>query len=347
MTIRKLIIFAIISVFLTLGCTKDEVEGPLINEIYGNFEIIQPLLVSNKTPNFSNNEITKFYASFNKKIDWKINIFGLSSNGKKEITGFSNELDSTIVFWNGNTSQLPFFIEEDCAVELTFLNESDTLRDTITIAGAKVYDDGIIVADFENGVPSNALVSWTANIGLRTFDTAHDDPLLGKKYFQMGGRVNWDWPIGKIDFELNLSSISSSADNFYINIGILSDTVDLHTGQFLNILISESDLPFNDNLPDNVADIFDNDEEVYKLNIPVDWHGWRVLSLKYSDFEALAPNATGVVFNKNPNDIKGIRIASQACPAAGSNPNCPENMNRVVRTDIDHLIFTENGGLFD
>jgi hypothetical protein len=248
--------------------------------------------------------------------------------------------------WSGTTSQLPFFNIENCAVELTFMNESDTLRDTLNIVGTNSYEDGILVADFENGLPPDALVSWTSNIGFRTFDISNDDPLLGNAYFKMGGKVNWDWPIGKLDLKLNLSSVTVPAEEFYINIGILSDSIDIHTGQFINIMISESTLPFNDDLTPNqvgqqLADIFDASDEVYKMKVPVDWHGWRILSFPYSEFEELSPGAAGIIFNKNPNNISGIRIACQACPSSGANVNCPENLDKIVRTDIDHIIFTE------
>ena len=318
--------------------------------MYGTFSIIDDFLLVNKTPDFSSGDIVKFNCSFNKTTDWKITITGLQSSSIKEISGFSNLIDSNIVRWNGNTSQLPFFEKENCIVELSFLNESDTLRDTINIIGPNTYEDGILVADFENGLPPEALVSWTQNIGLRTFDIANDNPLLGNTYFKMGGKVNWDWPIGKLDLKLNLSSITVPAEEFYINIGILSDSIEIHTGQFINIIISESILPFNYDLTPNqagqqMADIFDTGDEVYKMKIPVDWHGWRVLSFPYSDFEELSPGASGVIFNKNPNNISGIRIACQACPSAGANVNCPENLDKIVRTDIDHIIFTENSAL--
>ena len=348
----KHIIPLFIFLFFFNACTKDDIEGPLITDLYGSFSITDPFLLVNKTPDFSSGEFVKFNCGFNKPIDWKITIIGLQSSSTKEISGFSNLIDSNNVTWTGNTSQLPFFEEENCAVELTFLNESDTIRDTINIVGSKTYDDGFLVADFENGLPSDALVSWTANIGLRTFDIANDDPLLGNAYFKMGGKVNWDWPIGKLDLKLNLSSVTVPAEEFYINIGILSDTTDIHTGQFINIIISESTLPFNDDLTPNqagqqMADIFIASDEVYKMKIPVDWHGWRIVSFPYSDFEELSPGATGVIFNKNPNNITGIRIACQACPSAGLNPNCPENLDKIVRTDIDHIIFTENSALLD
>ena len=347
MKIRQQYILTIISIILFLGCTKDEVEGPLINDIYGFFEITQPLTISNKNPDFSTNEVVKFQMGFNKNIDWKISITGLVSGSNKVISGFSNSLDSNLNIWNGTTSQFPFFEQEYCAIELTFLNESDTLRDTIEIMGPQLYTDGFIVADFENGFPTDAFNKPQGGNTLATFVISDDVPLLGNYYFQMGGMINYDWALGKIEFKLDYSSnqISSSPDDFYLNLGIFSDTVDLHTGQFVNVLISESDEPFD---PDNnsVANIFDSNEEVYKLKLYIDWEGWKLISIRYSDF--VATNSTaGVVFERNPNDIKGIRIACQACPSGGSNPSCPENLDRMVRTDLDHIIFTENDALFE
>jgi hypothetical protein len=344
-TIKHIISFFVLLFFFN-GCTKDDVEGPLITDLYGTFSITDSFLLVNKTPDFSSGDIVKFYCGFNKTIDWKITITGLQSNSVKEISGFSSSIDSNNVMWSGTTSQLPFFNIENCAVELTFMNESDTLRDTLNIVGTNSYEDGILVADFENGLPPDALVSWTSNIGFRTFDISNDDPLLGNAYFKMGGKVNWDWPIGKLDLKLSLSSVTVPAEEFYINIGILSDSIDIHTGQFINIMISESTLPFNDDLTPNqvgqqLADIFDASDEVYKMKVPVDWHGWRILSFPYSEFEELSPGAAGIIFNKNPNNISGIRIACQACPSSGANVNCPENLDKIVRTDIDHIIFTE------
>ena len=347
MKIRQQYILTIFSIILFLGCTKDEVEGPLINDIYGFFEITQPLNISNKNPDFSIYEVVKFQMGFNKNIDWKISITGLVSGSNKVISGFSNSLDSNLNIWNGTTSQFPFFEQEYCAIELTFLNESDTLRDTIEIMGPQLYTDGFIVADFENGFPTDAFNKPQGGNTLATFVISDDVPLLGNYYFQMGGMINYDWALGKIEFKLDYSSnqISSSPDDFYLNLGIFSDTVDLHTGQFVNVLISESDEPFD---PDNngVANIFDSNEEVYKLKLYIDWEGWKLISIRYSDF--VATNSTaGVVFERNPNDIKGMRIACQACPSGGSNPSCPENLDRMVRTDLDHIIFTENDALFE
>jgi hypothetical protein len=345
MRVKTYITVFICLIICHVNCTKGDLEGPSINDLYGNFNITDPLQINNHNPDFSSGDMVSFYCGFNKSINWTINIKGLQSNSSKELSGFSSSLDSNSTIWNGNSSQFPFFIEENCAVEITFLNEPDTLRDTINILGAKTYDEGIVIADFENGLPPEAIVYINPNnFANDTFNLASDSPLLGDSYYMVRGRVNWEWNIGKIDFKLDLNS-TVPAENFYINIGILSDTVNLHTGQFFNILISESDLPFNDDLSNNGADIFESSMEVYKLKVPVDWNGWQILSFRYSDFEELSSNATGVVFNKNPSNITGIRIAFQACPSSGADVNCPENFDKPVRIDLDHIVLTENNSL--
>ena len=330
------------------SCTKIEFEGPSITTIYGEFELIEPFIITNTSPSFLNNEKVGFHCEFNKPVEWKITIQGLNTSAIRIITGFSNLIDSNMIVWSGGPSQVPFFSEEDCAIELTFENEIDTLRDTITIISAKTYENDVYFEDFEGGFPANGLVYYNTDGGGMTFSVANDDALLGSSYFKMGGRVNWDWALGSLDLPLNITNISQNSNDLYINIGILSDIQDLHTGQFINILISEeTDTPFNNNLDNNASDLFESTMEVYKMKVPVDWDGWQMKSFRYSDFEPVSPNNQDINFNMNPNDIRAIRISCQACPSSAGNPVCPENFGKDVRTDIDHIIFTANSSLLD
>ena len=57
------------------SCTKIEFEGPSIENLYGDFEIIKPL-ENYKNPSFSNNEQVSFHCEFNKPVKWKIAILG-------------------------------------------------------------------------------------------------------------------------------------------------------------------------------------------------------------------------------------------------------------------------------
>ena len=343
----KLILFLGL-VCLLHSCTKEEFEGPLIETLYGDFELIEPLKLTNKNPIFSSNEQVGFHCEFNKPVQWKISILGLSTSATRQITGFSNLIDSNMIVWKGGPSQVPFFSEEVCAIELTFENEIDTLRDTISIVSAKTYDNGIWVENFEDGLPTNGLVYYNTDGGGMTFSIANDDALLGNSYFKMGGRVNWDWNLGSLDLPLSITNVSQASDDLYINIGILSDLQDLHSGQFINILISEeTGIPFNENPNNNASDLFESTMEVYKMKVPVDWNGWQLKSFRYSDFEPVSPNNQDINFNMNPSDISAIRISCQACPSSTGNPNCPENFGKDVRTDIDHIVFTANSSLLD
>ena len=348
MKIKTKLIILLGLIFFIHSCTENEFEGPSIENLYGDFEINEPLKIINTNPSFSNNEVVSFHCEFNKPVQWKISIQGLTTAASREINDFSNRIDSNIVFWSGGPSQFPFFIEEDCAIELTFENEIDTLRDTITIVSAKTYENGVWLEDFEDGFPENGLIYYNNLGGGMTFSIENDSALLGNSYFKMGGRVNWDWPLGNIDLPINISTISQNSDNLYINIGILSDLLDVHTGQFINILISEeTNTPFNDNLENNASDLFESTMEVYKMKIPVDWQGWQLKSFRYSDFEPISPNNLDINYSMNPSDIKAIRISCQACPSSSGNSICPENFDKDVRTDIDHIIFTLNSNLLD
>ena len=89
MNIKTNLISFIVLLFFLLSCTKIDFEGPSIENLYGDFEIIKPLEIINRNPSFSNNEQVSFHSEFNKPVEWKITIQGLNTGAYKEITGFS------------------------------------------------------------------------------------------------------------------------------------------------------------------------------------------------------------------------------------------------------------------
>ena len=144
---------------------------------------------------------------------------------------------------------------------LIIANEGVVLHDTLSITGL-VNFDGIRVADFDAGLPEGALV-WRQDGGNMTFQLADDNPLLGAGYFKMGGKVGWDWSLGYIDIPVDFSDATVAASEFYLNLGVLTGTVGIPaTDQFLNVSISESDAPFDDNQANNGADVFGAGNEV-------------------------------------------------------------------------------------
>ena len=73
----KLILKTIgIALFVGLlhACNKQDFEGPSLNNYFGTFEVLEPLNISNETPDFANGELVRFQSKFNKVVDWKITI---------------------------------------------------------------------------------------------------------------------------------------------------------------------------------------------------------------------------------------------------------------------------------
>ena len=332
----------ILLLLLANACTKEEMEGPSLTTLYGVFDVLEPLSLSNHSPDFSQGDLVKFSCQFTKPIEWDLAIRGLESGSVKSLSGFSSELDSTQVRWSGNTNAVPFFGLEPCEVTLTFANEPDILRDTLEVMGLKVYE-AVEIADFENGLPDGTVV-WHQDGGNMTFEVAADSPLHGDMCFQMGGRVNWDTYLGTIDIPLDLSSVAVSAENWYVNVGIFGAAQeDLAVDQRVNILLTESSEPFNDDLTNNASDVFADGMEVYKYEIrPIDWSGWRYFGIRYSDFEVKSQGGDN---QRTPANITAIRLTSNACNF--NSGNCPENGERDVRTDLDYLMFTEQQPLLD
>tara|TARA_B100001287_G_scaffold190372_1_gene160805 strand:- start:680 stop:1393 length:714 start_codon:yes stop_codon:yes gene_type:complete len=202
--------------------------------------------------------------------------------------------------------------------------------------------DPIVVADFEEGVPLGSLI-WNQTGLNMTFETATDNPYHGNKYFKMGGRVNWDYLLGQIDIPFQMPNISTLSENLFFNMAVLSGIDgEYDSDQFINIFISESDIPFNGDLTNNSADVFHDSLEVYKYQIkPIDWVDWNLISVSYDQFETKGQTAGNNL--KEPNNISAIRIQCQSCAVISG--NCSGNSNIDVRTDVDYIVFTENRGL--
>lgn len=331
-----------LSFALVTGCERPDSEGPSIDELFGNFEVLDSLSLTTSSPDFSIEEVVGFACEFSKPVEWELQVIGSESGSVKTLAGFSRELLPEQVVWYGNCDDVPFFQEETCEVLLTVVGESELYSQELVIQGAKVFE-GLSVADFDAGMPEGALV-WHQDGGNMTFDLAQDEALQGGQYFKMGGRVNWDWSLGYIDIPLDLASVDVNAEEFFLNVGVLGGmNGEFAADQYVNVLLSESDAPFNDNTSNNAADIFATGMEVYKHQIrPVDWEGWRYVSVPYSEFEVKSEGGNNL---REPSQIRGIRLGLQACPF--NSGNCPENGDIEARTDLDYVMFTEGGPLLE
>ena len=88
MKIKTNLILFLGLVCLLHSCTKTEFEGPSIETLYGDFEIIEPLKLQIKILIFQIMNKVGFHCEFNKPVEWKITILGLSTGAIRKLQVF-------------------------------------------------------------------------------------------------------------------------------------------------------------------------------------------------------------------------------------------------------------------
>jgi hypothetical protein len=315
-----------------VGCSvDDEFEGPSLNDIYGSFSVMQPLDISNRQVDFSQNETTYLTAVFSKNIAWKVQVKGLNSGGIKEISGFSNYLDADNTLWNGTVSRLPMMRAELCAIELTFENEPDTLRDTLEVTAGRV-NQGLLLSDFENGFPDD-WVPFVQSGGNMTFIVQTGaNAAQGNKYYDMGGNVDWDWLKGMFDIPASAYgsetfALSSNPGAVYFNTMLYKPTD-----------ISNALVLFQFREDDNQDGVYNStNEDMFSIEVSPDEDGWSLLSVKYEDLVTLVNGAASVDIGngiREPHKLMQVSVLFLANPNSG-----------YTQSYLDYMIFTENSPL--
>ena len=228
---KKLTYLFLLTAALFISCEKDGIEGPNLNDLFGELNIIENLAIVGDSASFVS-ESAYFTAKFSKIVDWKISITGISSGAEKIIIGKSSEINATNSLWRGEVSLLPFFKEENCSVLLTFPLHSDTITDSFVINEAKKYGDGseLIVSDFENGFNPN-FTNFFQSTCLKKIETG--DAGQSDRFLIQEGTCDWDWLIGYIDYPANhwlqQGTLNANPDNVYFNMMIKGDSCLLYT----------------------------------------------------------------------------------------------------------------------
>ncbi len=329
----KKLFSALILIALVVSCHKKDntIDGPSLDNVYGTFNIITPLSKNLDSVDFSLNQTAFFTAELSKIVNWKITITGLTSGAVKEILGTSNKVDQSNSAWYGETTIFPVFQAENCSIQLTFDGESDTLSTTLKIIQPKL-NAGFLVSDFESGFNPgwSSFIQSGADMDFQIKTDAFAPQ--GNSYYNMAGTVNWDWLIGYLYFGASAYGqpqfpLSGNSENVYFNLLIYGEP-----GMTNTLLL------FQFQEDDNLNGTFSNSsEDMYSLEIPVNWAGWKLYSIKYSDIPCLVngqpatPNGNG---QHNSDRIQQINMLDLANPVSGN-----------AKTKVDYIIFTENGPL--
>ena len=107
---RISIYFCLMGLLVIAGCKKDgSIEGPELVDIFGTFEVLEPLKGSTSKANFANGDRVQYACKLSIRTSWTIEVIGLNSGARKVFTG--NEKDFVLhpIIWDGTITFAPFF----------------------------------------------------------------------------------------------------------------------------------------------------------------------------------------------------------------------------------------------
>lgn len=319
---------------LLAACQKetDIFDGPSLNDIYGEFNLLQALEVNDDALDFAAGELAVFTASFSKNVNWTIRITGSESGAVKEITGFSNILNAENATWNGSTTNLPMFRAEDCSAELFFENEEETYSLSLSVVSPKV-NTGLLLEDFE-GDWNPGWGSFVQSGADMSFVIQDDGQAAqGSQYYDMGGEVGWDYLIGLIDipgsaYGAPTFDLSSNPDNVFFNVLLAKQPG-----------LSNAIVLFQFREDDNGDGAYtEGEEDLFSLELLLNGEdGWQLVSKNYSELVTLINGAPADPIGNGinePDKLLQVSILMLANPATG-----------YSQAFMDYLIFTENAPL--
>ncbi|MFK8057665.1 MAG: hypothetical protein AB8F78_16180 [Saprospiraceae bacterium] len=310
----------------------DTFDGPSLVNRFGEFMLVEPLTLSTRTVDFSAGEEVSFGASFNKEVEWLVEIKGLESGSIKIVDGFSNELDDVNSIWDGGASTLPLFKLERCAIEL-IIPSADSLRfyDTVEVTGLKAYE-GSLFTDFEEDLGTNLV------FGNFEFEFTN----------QTGRRDNLPEGAGQGDWAYYFEGTDANVPNFFVGLVDISAQV---TGEtyiplpttdpedvFFNAFLYTDGGPFGIAVVQFIFDsndsgaFEDGQDQTFQLpgDFPLSGTGWQHISHSMSE--------TGIT-ETQLEKLVGIRIL--LISDMNSQPSPPLQ----VDYGIDFLTFTQGGPL--
>lgn len=237
-----------------------------------------PLILSTQNVSLKSNKLN-IKAGFSARIQWWLRIRGKSTGAYKEYRGVSDSLN---IDWYGNSGTEVFFGAEECSIDLELKCKGIVDHSSFTISQKpdfKTINFGQIYNDYDG------TGFYTINGGWVYFDAktitltrdinATDDPSPqgGKALTFTGSTINGNnvffyGGYGK-SITGNISSFvaltkQNNTDSIYLNMFVRG-----YQNTYPNTQLG-------------LAYLKDNDNKNYSLDI--DWEGWKMVSVKLSDF---------------------------------------------------------------
>lgn len=340
---RKIISIILLAMIVLSSCKKTEQLGPDLDGIYGPVTVVQPFAVSTTSVNFATGGQVYFTAQFQNDAVWTITITGTTSHAIKTITGLSKTISIENSLWTGIADGAPSFQVENVTAVLSFKN-SPTLVETIgpiAITGTRIADlpTDVLVTDFQTikpvrygSVPTIPRTSWPIDFPyFSNSDTSHYGHPDGNTYVVMGNAkptqgggspyvdVMTIYPEGA----MHLASQTPYSTYF----PLYADP----TKVYFNIMV------YNTGTPTWLQISMIEDGQVARyINVKPNWTGWKLISVKYSDFVA---NSTAFATNVQTQKVNGVQIVLLSNVPVANNALL---ISTLVSTAFDHITFTNN-----
>ena len=278
------------------GCnsTYDTYQGPDVSVQLQPFRLIAPVRPKPDSTfvDFDKAGTVYFKAKFNRIATWTLKLKGTQSGAQSSISGVSSYLDAANAQWTGRVDTLPSFLDGETISVTLILPDSSYPQSSFVLVHKPKPDNSVkslLITDFEPGnliFGSNNIQPGDSATFKRTSDTSKPFTHAGEGhwYFDISGQeasYRNDYYIGAYTIPASYSDKSqlyfplhTSADSLYFNVMVYGAG---RANTNLAIQFQEDDkFPYAGVFKPAVNDM-------YVQNINVNWTGWKLVSIRYSD----------------------------------------------------------------
>ena len=308
-----------------------------------------------------------FEAKFSSEVSWKVEIKSRANGAKKSLYGTSDALNMVSCPWNGESDSLMFSNGDTCDAKLSItgfldsLNSPKLISKTFVITKSRFYEKVI------NGISNHTIVDFEVSPGLPGLTEPYfdkEDELRGAIFsskneyserahgkfslYCSGNDINNNGYIGGFDLPSLIGLLGvvkeTKPEDVYLNVFVKGFPNKINTG--LTLILYELD-SLNVSSPAAITaakgiDVslmkklsYSTDKWIKQVN--VDWVGWRLVSVKYSEFKK--PNTNEGVYGCSgncilePHKIRGMAVGLDSYP----------NTGYQAEMAVDNFVITEGG----
>ena len=270
------------------------------------------------TAAYSNIEFGKdqqfFSATFSDNVQWTIVLQGKTSGARKQLTGIATLLNIQNSVWDGSADNAVVFdAGEEVWATLTVLGDTTKLTCGFIILNVKSRKS-FVVEDFETQIFLDSTTSESGNAtSVYAKDSLHT--MQGKYSCNLKGiDQNQDYWIGSLCSKkiIKLDTIQfHSSDVLGLNLFIY--------GYGFNASSIELKVYEEDN---HIAGYQANQDDIFHAIFPVNWSGWKFVSIPYNDFTLANPATFSGKGLREPAHISRLSLSLLSVPAGGEAGVC-------------------------